>query len=245
MRKLLEIKSAEETRRSQLLLYTFMLLTTALFVLVSITEKSFFEFSFYPELIFIVAVLRFFARAYINKNYAFWGLSLVLSFYLFLNILHYTFLQHNIFILYISFLATLFLVINCYVMSSPLYFPRVQWWEYDFRYRGELKAFVHINGEVKESRLTDLRRDCANVMAFDQLRLGEEIEIDIPFDSRSFTIKGELKTAREDIPGRPIRYGLKLILKTDEDRKSLLELQKVWNMQKRAMIRRKFAELKK
>ncbi len=51
-----------------------------------------------------------------------------------------------------------------------------------------------------------------------------------------------LKTAREDIPGRPIRYGLKLSLTKEAQRKIYLDLRRVWNMKKKANIRRKFQD---
>jgi hypothetical protein len=244
MRKLLEIEINDEIKKSMLTSYAFSFLTFALFLLTRISEKSFFEIGFFIELVFVVGVLRFYARAHRNRNYALWGVSLVISVYLLMNILHFTFVQYNIFILYIAFLAALFLGISSYVMSSPLYFPRVQWWEYDFRYRGDLKATANINDEAKEIRVEDLRRECISFLSFNKIRLGEKITIDIPFGDKLYTVNGQLKTAREDIPGRPIRYGLKLIVVDERDKKSVTELKKVWMMHKKANIRRKFADYK-
>lgn len=242
MRKLLEIEFTDERRKSVLTLYTFLVLTLLLFGLIRVVEKSFFEISFFVEFIFIVGILRFYIRAHKNKNYALWGLTLVVALYLMINILHFTFVNYNIFILYIAFLSALFLAINTFVMSSPLYFPRFQWWEYDFRYRGELKADAAV-GEVKiEVRVTDLRRDCMSILSFAHIRLGEDLLIEVPFGEKLFTIGGKLKTSREDIPGRPIRYGIKLFINSAQERKNYLELKKIWKLQKKANIRRKFSD---
>ncbi len=119
MRKLLEKKSIDEDRKSLLVLYTFSILTFALFILTRVSERSFFNLGFFIEFVFIFAVLRFYARAHINKNYAFWGLSLIMGIYLIMNIMQYTFIHYNIFILYVAFLASIFMGINCYVISSP------------------------------------------------------------------------------------------------------------------------------
>lgn len=242
MRKLLEIEFNDEIKKLNLLVWIFSILTFALFLLTRIAEKAIFNIGFFIELIFIFTVLRFYGRALRNRNYAFWGLSLVVTCYLVMNILQYTFIDYNIFILYIAFLSALFLGINGYMMSSPLYFPRIQWWEYDFRYRGELKATIEVNDEKTEIRVADVRRECISLLAFNQIRLGEEIKVEIPFGSRIFEVKGKLKTAREDIPGRPIRYGLKLDVAKEGDRKNYNELRKVWNMNKTANFRRKFAD---
>jgi hypothetical protein len=242
MRKLLEIEFNDEIKKVNLMVWIFSFLTLALFLFTRIAEKSIFNIGFFIELIFVFVVLRFYGRALRNRNYALWGLTLVLCSYLVMNILQYTFMEYNIFILYIAFLAALFLGINGYIMSSPLYFPRIQWWEYDFRYRGELKATAIINEEKTEIRVADVRRECISLLSFSQIKLGQTITVDIPFGEKVFEVTGKLKTAREDIPGRPIRYGLKLDTETDKERKNYLELRKVWNMKKKANFRRKFAD---
>ncbi len=242
MRKLLEIEFNDEIRKTNLTVWFFSFLTFSLFLLTRITERAVFNIGFFIELVFVFMVLRFYGRALRNRNYALWGLSLVIGVYLAMNILQYTFMQYNIFILYIAFLSGLFLMINGYIMSSPLYFPRIQWWEYDFRYRGELKATLERNDEKTEIRVADVRRECISFLAFNQLKLGQKIKLGIPIGEKVFEVSGLLKTAREDIPGRPIRYGLKLDLEKEKERKIYFDLRKVWNMKKKANIRKKFQD---
>ncbi len=244
MKKLLEIRNDDELRKQTITKVILILLIFSLFLIVRITDKSFFKLSFYLEFIFLFITTRFYARAYRNKNYAFWGITLLIALYIFKNILNFTFVEYNMLVLYIAFLAAIFLGINAFVMSSPLYYPRVQWWEYDFRYRGELKGTMTYDEENVEVRLADLRRNCISILSFDNVDLGREIFLEIPFGSKLFTLKGQVQTRREVIPGRPVHYGLKLILNGAEERKNLAELKKVWKMHKKANLRRKFSEIK-
>lgn len=244
MKKLLEIKDIEEFRKQKITMLILIFLIFAMFILVRLTDKSFFKISFYLEFIFLFITTRFYARSHQNKNYAFWGVSLVIGLYLVKNILNFTFVDYNIFVLYIAFLAMLFLGINCFVMSSPLYYPRVQWWEYDFRYRGELKGTLVLDDKNFDVRVSDLRRECVSILSFEQIELGAEVKAEIPFGQKLFNITGKVHTKREVIPGRPIHYGVKIKLSNSTERKNLTELKKVWNLQKKANIRRKFSELK-
>lgn len=244
MKKLLENETIEDRRKSNLILYIFNTLLISLFIMARTAEMKVFEVSFFLELFFVVGVIRFYSRAHKNKNYALWGFTAVISLYLILRILHFTFIHYNILVLYIAFLAGIFLIINSYLMSSPLYFPRIQWWEYDFRYRGELKAIARYEQEEVEIRVADLRRHCISFLGFEKIQLGEKVSVEIPFGQNIYKVVGRLKTMREDIPGRPIRYGLLLQFENESDRKIHQELKKIWRLHKKANIRRKFADYK-
>lgn len=244
MKKLVEDESSDDFKKSIVIQYIFNLLTFSLFLLVRIHNKAFFQFNFVLELVALFFLLRFYRHAQRNRNYAFWGYTILLALYLFIHILHFSFVDQNIFVLYVAILSSLFLLINCLVMSSPLYYPRVQWWEYDFRYRGDLKGTVKRAGEEFDARMVDLRREAMSVLAFDSISLNQEIVVAIPYGNSLYELKGKVKTIREDVAGRPISYGLELILKDDKSKKSYHELFKLWNMHKKVNIRRKFAELK-
>lgn len=244
MRKLLEIKNNEDIKKSQFLVYALAVLIFSIFILVRTKELSFFEIDFFVEGIFLFTVLRFYGHAHRNKNYAFWGLTAVLVIYLVMHILEYTFIEYNIFVLYFCFMALIFLFINSYIMSSPLYYPRVQWWEYDFRYAGELKATAKVGEEEFEVRVADLRRSIASVLAFEVVPLGEQMSLEISYGKRVFKICGKITTQREVIHGRPLRYGLILNEQTENDKLEVLELTKIWRLHKKANLRRKFAAQK-
>lgn len=244
MRKLLEIEFNDDYKKSLFVQYTISILVFALFLLTRSLERSFFELSFYLEAFLLFLVLKFYRQSHKEKNYAFWGLTLLLALYLIKHILHYTFIDYNIFVLYFSFLSGLFLFINSYIMSSPLYYPRIQWWEYDFRFSGELKATAKVEEETFEARLADLRRNAASVLSFKLLPVDSHIEVDIPYGEKNFHISGVVKTSRELIPGRPIHYGVILDEKTEAQKSTLLELKKIWKLHNTANLRRKFAARK-
>jgi hypothetical protein len=244
MKKLLEDNSSDEVKKVQVIQYTLTILTFCMFILVRSQDLSFFKLSFYTELIFLFFTFRFYLKAHKNKNYAFWGLTIIIALYLIKNILQFTFIDYNIVVLYLAFLAGIFLLINSYIMSSPLYYPRIQWWEYDFRYRGELKGSLTSGDKNFDIRLADLRRDTLSILGFDQLKLRSEVSIDIPYGSDVYQIHGVVKTIREVIPGRPIRYGISLQIDSEADRKHQKNLMKMWSLHKKAAVRRKFADYK-
>jgi hypothetical protein len=242
MRKLLEIDFQEEVKRNMITVYILGVLIFSVFLLTRTIERSIFNLGFLLEFMFVFASIRFYVTALTNRNYAFWGMSIVIFMYLLMHILHYTFLNYNLLVLYLSILSGVFLAVNGYIMSSPLYFPRIQWWEYDFRYRGELKAEIkYLDGKLA-ARVADIRRECISFLAFESIRLGKEVIVEIPFGKKTFEIKGTLKTSREDIPGRPIRYGFKVDTEDKANDKSYNELKKVWGLKKQANIRRKFSD---
>ncbi|MEX0798983.1 MAG: hypothetical protein WD025_06045, partial [Bacteriovoracaceae bacterium] len=144
MKKLFEIDLNEDYKSSLISQYILMFITLSLSVMVRTHERTFIEFNFILEFSLLIALFNFYFKAQKQRNYSFWGISMLLGLYLLKVILKYTFIDYQIFILYLAFLAALFLFINCYIMSSPLFFPRVQWWEYDFRYRGDLKSFIKL-----------------------------------------------------------------------------------------------------
>ncbi|MBD64147.1 MAG: hypothetical protein CME62_03005 [Halobacteriovoraceae bacterium] len=244
MRKLLEVQNNEDIKKSQFINYGLTLLVASLFILVHASERNFFDFSFYLEGFFVFTVLRFYGKSHKNKNYAFWGLTVLLFIYLTMTILEFTFVSYNIFILYFSFLAFIFLMVNSYIMSSPLYYPRIQWWEYDFRYAGELKATARVNGLEFESRVADLRRNAASILAFDVLPLGAEMQVEIPYEDKVFKIIGTITTQREVIAGRPMRYGITLDESKEPNKSQVPALKKIWKSHKRANLRRKFSDHK-
>ena len=244
MRKLLEISTPEEEKRAILTQIALALITVALAIFVRRHDRNFFDIDFVVEIFVLVAMFRFYVRAYKNKNYAYWGISGLIGCYLLRHILHFTFIEYDIFILYLGFLGAIFLSINCFVMSSPLYYPRVQWWEYDFRYRGDLKAIIKKGAEQYEARVIDLRRGCVSLETFEYIDLGTEVESEVQYGSKIYSMTGTLKTLRQLVPGRPYRYGVNLKFDEDTDRKTYMELKKIWSLNKKVKLRRKFTELK-
>jgi hypothetical protein len=240
MRKLLEIEFNDDYKKSIFVQYTMSILIFSLFLMTRSIDRSFLDLNFFLEGFFLFLVLKFYRQAHKDKNYALWGLTIIISLYLIKHILYFTFIDYNIFILYFSFLAGLFLFMNSYIMSSPLYYPRIQWWEYDFRFSGELKANARVDETTFEARMADLRRNAASILSFEILPLDTEISVEIPYKEKMYEISGIVKTSRELIPGRPIHYGVILDEKTEHQKQSVLKLKKIWKHHNRANLRRKF-----
>lgn len=244
MKKLFEIDLNEDYKSSVITQYLLMFMTLSLSVITRTHERTIVQFNFLLEFAVLCVLFNFYFKAQKQRNYSFWGISLLLGLYLLKIILQYTFIDYQIFILYLAFLAALFLGINCYIMSSPIYFPRVQWWEYDFRFRGDLKAYVKVDDRVIESRLTDLRRDAACVESFDRIDLDTPIDLEAEFDGKVYVTPARVKTGKETIKGRPIRYGIVFDLKDEKVKAEFSEFRKLWNENKKVKIRNKFALLK-
>lgn len=244
MKKLFEIDLNEDYRNSRFSQFVLMALTFILSAAVRIHEKNFVELNFLLEIFIIGAVFNAYFKAQKQRNYSFWGISFLLGLFLLQNVVKYTFEDYQIFILYIAFLAGIFLTINCYIMSSPLFFPRVQWWEYDFRYRGDLKSFIKLKDEVIESRVTDLRRECACVESFNRIDLGSEFELEMEHEDKNYVIPAIVKTSKEVIKGRPIRYGIEFDLEDEKNKAQYDDLKEIWASNKKAKIRTKFKDLK-
>jgi ribosomal protein S1 len=86
-----------------------------------------------------------------------------------------------------------------YFLSSPIYYPRVSWWEYDFRYRDDLKIEVKSFEDVIDARLTDLRRQAGCVAIFEELKIGQEIKVQvIKFDEATKRVSLGMKQLQQN-----------------------------------------------
>lgn len=239
-----ELDLNEDYKRSRVVQYVLGFLTLSLSIMTRTIDNAIIEFGFLFEILIIIGAFNFYFKAQKNRNYAFWGISVLLGLFFLKLLLKYTFVNYNLLVLYLTFLAILFLLINCYIMSSPLFYPRVQWWEYDFRYRGDLKSIIKIQEKSYKSRITDLRRGAACVESFENIALNEEVLIEYNNHDSHFELCGVVKTSKEIIQGRPIRYGVEFYLRNDKEKENYNGLLNVWNNTNRLKIRRKFEDLK-
>lgn len=244
MKKLFEIDLNEDYKSSLISQYVLTIITLSLCLVVRTHERSFIEFNFLLEFFFLLATFNFYFKAQKRRNYSFWGISTILGLYISRIVLKYTFIDYQVFILYLGFLAGVFLFINCYIMSSPIFFPRVQWWEYDFRYRGDLKSYIKLSDKMIESRVTDLRRDAACVESFEALDLDTKIDLEVEHEGKVYLVPAKIKTSKEYVKGRPIRYGIVFNLTEEDSKIEFNELKKIWNQNKKVKIRKKFDQLK-
>lgn len=227
------------------------LLTIIQFILViiafiseAIVTKSVFYFSFIFQLALLLVSYNFYYRALSNLYYSFWNMSLALFIYYLVSMIR------NFAVIGYPMIGALFLLsiilisMSCYIISSPLYYPLVNWWEYDFRFRADIKCFAEVDGKQVKGRLSDLRRGAACLELFDHLPIGNQVQISIEILNQHFTLYAEVRSKREPIIGRSIIYGVKFVNNDLEQRQRLKLLTNYWHESKKIKIRNKFAAVK-
>jgi hypothetical protein len=142
-------------------------------------------------------------------------------------------------------ISVVFLVFACYIISSPLYYPRVNWWEYDFRFRADLRCWVEVDGQQYRARLSDLRRGAACLELFHNIPLNTPFQVNLEVLNQNFTLTGEARSKREPIIGRSIIYGVKFVHPDLEHKQRLKLLTNYWRENKKIKIRNKFALIDK
>ncbi len=110
---------------------------------------------------------------------------------------------------YLAATYLVLIIVEIYYLTSPTLYPRVQWWEYDFRFKNELKVKVEADQQLHlDGRLTDLRRKSACLVLFEDLDLGTRIKVSLREEKStqdSFFLT--LSSKRETSIGRAHHYG--------------------------------------
>ncbi|MEI8346791.1 MAG: hypothetical protein WCG27_04950, partial [Pseudomonadota bacterium] len=114
-------------------------------------------------------IYRLYFKTVKNLFYSFWTFSLGIMLYLIYSLVMNIFVYGSDVLVYTYLAALTFLVVEMYMLYSPIHFPRVIWWEYDFRYRHDLKIFINLHDQIFEGRLTDLRRGAGCVVLFQDI----------------------------------------------------------------------------
>lgn len=189
-----------------------------------------------------VAILSIFYRSFfITKKelfYSFWTFSAALACYIFYKVIFSDYSSFESALLYLT--GLILLGVEVYILSSPIYYPRVMWWEYDFRYRTDLKVDMSNQlGEKSESRITDLRRNAGCIASFEEIKPGTMIKIE---SSRYFegALEVEIISKRIYSLGRPYSYGVKFCLNDHTEVAAYNELLNIWKNESIERRQRKF-----
>ncbi len=174
--------------------------------------------------------------------YSFWTFSFFLWIFILSRIGHYTFQAEYDFALTSYILSLIFHGIEIYVLSSPIYYPFVSWWEYDFRYRNDLKVKIK-NEEGKEfdGRLVDLRRGAGCLASFEKFPIGSKLTA-MTLDG--VEVKCIIRSYRQYSLGRPYNYGVLFQVDGYEFLKSFNELKNTWNYRKSVLREKKLHRMK-
>ncbi|MBL7665450.1 MAG: hypothetical protein JNM93_09980 [Bacteriovoracaceae bacterium] len=202
-----------------------------------------FNFWFLVKLIFFILFYRFMFITLRELFYTFWTLCLFISVYFlssFFSTISDPWSQPSFFL---YFLALIFLSIQAYIMSSPIFYPRIQWWIYDFRVRDDIKIKAIINEQTYNGRLTDLRRGAGCVVLFETVKIGQVITIETIFLDKTIDFNTEVISKREPVPGRGITYGVRFDLSHDEDKRMYERFSRYWSFRSRGKVRRRFKVL--
>lgn len=218
----------------------FIFVFVAFFLEAAVTH-SILNFSFIFQFFLLMVVFNFYYRALINLYYSFWNISVVLLIYYLISLSRNFLVLDNTWISILYFFSILFLLTAVYIFSSPLYYPRFSWWEYDFRYRADIKCSLSIEGKEVFGRLSDLRRGAACLELFSHLSIGQVIQINSEVMNQNFTLFAEVRSKREPIIGRSFIYGIKFVNHDLEQKQRLKFLSHYWRETKKIKTRNKFA----
>ena len=224
--------------RSILLLQAF--LTLMIIIYENVFLEKLFTVSFFLQLIIYFLLYSFYFSSQKRLNYSFWGMSTIIILYLLQGVVFFLVTKYNPLLSLLNIISLTILLTNMYIMSQPLFYPRVQWWEYDFRYRGDLKIFIRLAGKTIEARITDFRREAGSIESFENFLLGDLLKIELNHDNKQLSIAAQVRTIKVYIPGRPIRYGVKFIFDQNFSRKNFKELKNAWDLYKNVKLREKF-----
>lgn len=211
------------------------------FVSEALFTQSVLNFSFIFQFILLLVAYNFYYSALSNLFYSYWNMSLIFGIYYLVSMSRNILLLGNPMIGFLFFISLFFLGISCYIVSSPLYYPRFHWWEYDFRFRADIKCWVEVEGQQFRGRLSDLRRGAACLELFNSMPVNQQIQISVEILNQNFTLFAEVRSKREPIIGRSIIYGIKFVNSDLEQKQRLKFLSNYWNESKKIKIRNKFA----
>lgn len=226
-----------------LTIFQFTLIIIA-FIAEAIVTKSVFYFSFIFQITILLVAYNFYYNALSNLFYSFWNMSLGLSIYYLISMIrNFTVIDQPI-IGMLFLVSIIVLSISCYIISSPLYYPLFNWWEYDFRFRADIKCYAEVDGKQVKGRLSDLRRGAACLELFDHMNIGNQVQISLEVLNQNFTLYAEVRSKREPIIGRSIIYGVKFVNNDLEQKQRLKLLTNYWKESKKIKIRNKFASVR-
>ena len=194
------------------------------------------------KLTLVFIFYRMYFKTVKELYYTFWTLSFLLLIYLVIGIIQGMYLYSSLGLAYLYVLAIIMLAMEVYILSSPLYFPRINWWEYDFRYRNDVKITVKNQDDEYEGRLSDIRRGAGCVALFQQLKIGTTCFIKVKDDNEkdSFRFEVEVMSKRSYSVGRGYNYGVRLVLSTQDEKNAYNDFLKEWNQDRKFKKKLKF-----
>jgi hypothetical protein len=167
--------------------------------------------------------------------YSYWTLLGILFFTIFYRFCSSFFGDHSGGISYSYFLALCLMGLEAHILFSPIFYPIFNWWEYDFRYRDDLKVDVEDEEKnVTEGRLTDLRKEAGCISSFQNFKTGNVLHIKTRDNQKEQHFKVEVMSRRPYSLGRPVNYGVKFLLQNQEEKNTFSRFTKFWKSERTA-----------
>jgi len=176
-------------------------------------------FSTFIRIFIILIFYKLFFQTVRNLFYTYFSFLFVVYVYLAIGLIQALFIYHNRTLVDLNLLTMIILSVECYMLSSPIYFPRVNWWIYDFRYRHDLPITITVgegNNEI-EGRLTDLRRYAGCVLLFEDLEIGSVLHINT--SDIAVPLTAEVMSKHVYSMERGLSYGVKFNFESPKEKK--------------------------
>ena len=187
----------------------------------------------------ILIFYRLYYQTLEKLYYTYWSFTAFLLLYCFLS---FFFLDLSVTSIYLRMIAMMLILTQAWVLHDPIYYPIVSWWEYDFRYRDDIKVEVKHDEKTYEGRLTDLRRKSGCLSLFEEVEVGEELEVN-PVDGHSLSsFKLKVMSKRETSVGRPFNYGVKFVFNSNTDKQEFQSLYHFWKNERKVKLQQKFLD---
>lgn len=194
----------------------------------SLANRFVLNLTFVAQLALLVVTLNFHHRALRLLLNTFWSITVALLVFYTLSFTRNALVLENTKAAVFYGLAWMLLMLSAWQISSPLYYPLVQWWEYDFRFRSDIRVTAKEGDTDHQARLTDLRRGAGCVMMFQQIPVGTVLEIRTDVLHLHFGLKAEVVSRKEQILGRAYHYGVRFRTEDLEQRQRLKLLTYYW-----------------
>ena len=110
---------------------------------------------------------------------------------------------------------------------NPIFYPIVNWFEYDFRYRHDLPFFLCLDHGCYESRLLDFRSGAGSFHSFEELEISETVKMVYKLNGERVLLVGKLLSIRQNTLGRGFYYGVQF-----DNSSELKTLDSYWRAQK-------------
>lgn len=210
----------------------------------SLAGRFVLNLTFVAQLALLIVTLNFHLRAIRQLLNTFWSLTLMLLIFYLISFTRNALVLDNPLTASWYLVSLILLCLASWEISSPLYYPMVQWWEYDFRFRPDIRVTVHDSeGKEHPARLTDLRRGAGCVVMFHPIHIGGTFSIHTEVLSQKFGLKAEVISRKEPILGRAFTYGVRFNVEDLEQRQRLKLITNYWNESKKLKKRSKIHAL--